>query len=152
MIKTIAVPLFGAEGDDATLAAAVALAERCRAHIEAVHVTADPRASIAIAAPGMTASMIDQMVADAQREVDKRSAAARKTFASVAGALPTVEKPPGPNGASTAWREVEGQPSAWVEKGTGGCSTSSCCRTRRRRSISRPPSASRRRCSAPAGR
>lgn len=108
MIKTILVPVAGLEDDRSRLLAALAVARRFDAHLDALHVRPDPAqlvAAAASAAYGVTelvAALIDQFEKDAQARLE----AAQETFAAfVKGENLALRdrRVAGSSGASAAW-------------------------------------------------
>ena len=61
-IKIILAPMSGAESTEATLASALHVGRHLGAHVEAFHVSLDPRDSVAYMAEGMTSNMIQDIM------------------------------------------------------------------------------------------
>jgi nucleotide-binding universal stress UspA family protein len=118
MLRTILVVGAGDDGDPATFAAALAVARPFAAHLDVLHVRADPiDAGVALAtgagSGAMTAGLIDQLEADAlERETRARNGFAqfcRETGLEVRGA-PGGE----PDMPSAEWHVEAGQEARWV--------------------------------------
>ena len=67
-IRTILVPLSGGAATDGAIETACRLAHRFGAHIEALHVRADPRETLAPLGAEITASVADEMIRLAAQE------------------------------------------------------------------------------------
>jgi len=109
-LKTILVPLLGAESDLTALETAVAVARRFDAHIEALFVAADPRDSVLVLGDGMSTLMLDEIMQAAEATRQSRLQAARRSFEAAAVGIPEAGVP----GASTAgatirWRDTMGR-------------------------------------------
>jgi nucleotide-binding universal stress UspA family protein len=96
-IKTIVVPLSGLPGRGKWVDNLAKLARSLDAHIEAVHVSMDPRDSVAYVGEGMTSAMIGDVMAVAERESDERKTLAQKVFSEVCeqNQIPILETPAG---------------------------------------------------------
>jgi len=77
-IKTILAPAI--EGDEAALDVAFTLAKAHQAHVEVLHVSADPKESIAYLGEGMTGAMVEQVLASVERDNAARAAKAKVAF------------------------------------------------------------------------
>ncbi len=110
VIKVILTPLFGNESDTTVLATAQALAERSAAHIDAIHVRADPRNMIPYIGEGMSGALVEEIVSNAENQATERAKKVRKTFddwradAGVPLANTTGDGP------SCSWTEAVGRP------------------------------------------
>lgn len=80
MIRTILLPLSGQESDAALLGAAFAFARRQGAHLKVFHSSPDPKDMMAFVGEGMTAPMIDQVLAAAEKDAAARSERVRALF------------------------------------------------------------------------
>ena len=78
--KTILVPMSGLAATPAPLDAALTVGNRLGAHIEALHVSIDPRDSVAYVGEGMTSAMIEDVMASAEQEANERLKRARQRF------------------------------------------------------------------------
>lgn len=79
-IRIIMVPLSGQEGAAASLEAAFLVGRMFDAHVEALHVTLDPRDSVAYMAEGMTSNMIQDIMNTVESEGRQRLDRARAQF------------------------------------------------------------------------
>jgi len=77
-IKTILAPAL--EGGESALEAAFGFAKSHQAHVEVLHVSADPKESIAYLGEGMTGAMVEQVLASVERDNAAREAKARAAF------------------------------------------------------------------------
>jgi nucleotide-binding universal stress UspA family protein len=118
MIRTILVAATGDPTDAATLAAALAVARPFGAHLDVLHVRADPiNAGVALAtgagSGALTAGLIEQLEADvAARE--NRAKDNFEQFCRSAG-LAVTETPAGASDAPSAeWRVETGQEPNWL--------------------------------------
>lgn len=82
-IKTILVPMSGLASSPAPFEAALTVAGRLGAHVEALHVAIDPRDSVAYVGEGMTSAMIEDVMASAEKEAEERRDRARTRFAEI---------------------------------------------------------------------
>ncbi|MEX1204927.1 MAG: universal stress protein [Dongiaceae bacterium] len=98
-IKTILVLADGGPGGDATLATAITVARGFAAHLDVLHVRADPETMVPIVGEGMSGAMVEQVMEAMARAVEARAAAARTAY----------ERLCAPSGLSLAWREVTGR-------------------------------------------
>ena len=80
MIKKLLVPVGGMSERSPALDAALDLAARFGAHVECLHVTLDPRDSVAYLGDGMTGTMIARVMAAAEKEANERTDRARQVF------------------------------------------------------------------------
>jgi len=95
------------------LDAALHLAKRFGAHVDALHAALDPRDSVAYLGDGMTGTMISQVMAAAEKESEERAAKARTVFVETCQELSVTisDDPPAGDttGAATAsFRSVAG--------------------------------------------
>ncbi|HEV2334941.1 MAG TPA: universal stress protein [Stellaceae bacterium] len=119
MIKTILVAATGSESDNATFAAALAIARPFAAHLDMLHVKLDPVAiavvmATDVGAGAMTAGLIEQM----EQEADEREQKARAIFTRFCTAAGLAEmSAPGPAGAaspSAQWHVETGEEPRWM--------------------------------------
>lgn len=99
MIKTILVLNDGGAAREATLSAGLALARAFAAHLEVLHVRADPETMVPVVGEAMTGAMVEQMMEAMARTVEARAGRARASFDALCQ----------PSGLSVAWREVTGR-------------------------------------------
>jgi len=113
-ICTILVPLSGGAATDGAIETACRLAQRFGAHLEALHVGADPRDSLPLLGPDISASVSTELIAMAMRESEARLAKAKASFDAAIRrhALPLATKPPGmgqlAGSPSAEWRSEIG--------------------------------------------
>lgn len=111
-IRKILCLLDGGEGSEAVLRTALALGETQEAYVEALHVSIDPQHAVPLAADGMTATMIEDIIETVRQESEKRAEAAAEVYArrvSNAG-LPTIEAGSEvPEGFAVAYRTLQGR-------------------------------------------
>lgn len=79
-IKIILAPMSGAESTEATLATALRVGKHLNAHVEAYHVSLDPRDSVAYMAEGMTSNMIQDIMSAVEKEGEERRERAHEQF------------------------------------------------------------------------
>ena len=115
-IKVVLTPLYGGSTDATALAAALSVARRFSAHIDVMHVRADPRTMIPYIGEGMSGALIEEMVSSAEQQADERAARVRKLFDDWRAQedLPLADKPG--KGPSCAWTEAVGRPDATVAR------------------------------------
>ena len=115
-IKTLLVPIAGRDEDALALDAALTIARRFGAHIEVLHVAADPRDAVPFLGEGASGALIEQLMAAASRESGARSEKARQTFDTWRGAanIPLVEQPGGSTQASVSYRQETGPEDEWI--------------------------------------
>lgn len=115
-IKVILTPLFGNESDATALATAQALAERTGAHIDAIHVRADPRTMIPYIGEGMSGALIEQIVANAETRARERARKVRKTFDTWRAEAGIALVETGGEGPSCGWTETTGRPDTIIAR------------------------------------
>lgn len=98
-IKSILALADGGPGNDAVLETAVLAGRRFGAHIDVLHVRADPEAMVPIVGEGMSGAMVEQMMDAMAKSADERARRARAGFNAHCAA----------SGLSVAWREVTGR-------------------------------------------
>lgn len=110
-IRTILVCVSSAESGESALATAHHVARRFDAHIEALHVRADPRGLVPYTGEGMDGSMIEEIMEVTEREGGDRAAKTRQMFDGFCsrGGLTIAEVPGGESGATISWREETGR-------------------------------------------
>jgi len=79
-IKIILAPMSGAESTEATLSTALQVGRHLGAHVEAYHVSLDPRDSVAYMAEGMTSNMIQDIMSAVEKEGEERRERAHEQF------------------------------------------------------------------------
>lgn len=110
-IKTILVCVSSAEASRSALQTACLLAQRFDAHIEALHVRADPRSLVPYTGEGMDGSMIEEIMEVTEREGGRRAESARQMFDEFCRerSLTVADTPSGAAGATISWREEVGR-------------------------------------------
>lgn len=84
-IKSILCVVDGGEDSEAVLTTALATGKRLDAYVEVLHVALDPKYAVPLAADGMTATMIEEVVETVEREGEKRAQRAREVVEQVTG-------------------------------------------------------------------
>lgn len=110
-IKTILVCVSSAEASRSALQTACLLAQRFDAHIEALHVRADPRSLVPYTGEGMDGSMIEEIMEVTEREGGRRAESARQMFDEFCRerSLTVADTPSGAAGPTISWREEVGR-------------------------------------------
>lgn len=117
-IKTILVPLNDPEASASPLAAALAVAGLFGAHVEALHVRADPRDAIVdYVGETMSGQLIEAVMEATETNAAELAANTRKMFddACARDNIAIAEAAPGPGMVSASWREETGFEDRWVE-------------------------------------
>jgi nucleotide-binding universal stress UspA family protein len=83
-IRSIMVPLRGAEDGESGLAMALDLGRRLEARVTVLHPAIDPRASMPYLGEGMTGAMVDDLMAAMEEEASEREGHAREVFEAIA--------------------------------------------------------------------
>ncbi|MDH5557607.1 MAG: universal stress protein [Alphaproteobacteria bacterium] len=115
-IKVILTPLFGVSSDGAALATAQAVAQKFSAHIDVMHIRADPRTMIPYIGEGMSGALIEEMIASAEQQADERAKRVRQSFddwRAKSGLAMGVSAADGPN---CAWIEDTGRPDVCIAR------------------------------------
>ncbi len=110
-VKTILVPLAGTDSDTVALNAALLVARRFNAHLEALFVKLDPRDAVPMLGEGMSGAMVEEIMRAAEGEANVHLAAARRHFDAVvqAGGVERRDMPTGAPGPSARWRDLVGR-------------------------------------------
>lgn len=110
-IKTILVPLCGADSDPTALSAALTVARAFEAHVDALFVKLDPRDAVPMLGEGMSGAMVDEIMRAAERESDGQLTEARRHFEEIVrrDQVDLREGPTTLGGVSARWREVVGR-------------------------------------------
>ncbi len=87
VIRLIITPLNGIVGATAALETALLVGKHLDAHVEAFHVSLDPRDSVAYMAEGMTSNMIQDVMTAVENEGSERIARARQQFQAASAAV-----------------------------------------------------------------
>lgn len=115
-IKVILTPLFGAPSDEAALATALVVARKFSAHIDAMHIRADPRTMIPYIGEGMSGALIEEMIASAEQQADERAKRVRQTFDGWCAKSGIAMGESAAEGPNCAWIEDTGRPDACVAR------------------------------------
>ncbi len=115
-IKVVLTPLHGGDTDSAALAAALSVARQFSAHVDVMHVRADPRTMIPYIGEGMSGVLVEEMMASAEQQATERAARARKLFDDwrAQEGLPLAEQPG--DGPGCAWVELVGRADVMVAR------------------------------------
>jgi len=111
-IKTILACVSSGDAGRNVLEAAWRVGSRFDAHIEALHVRADPRGLVPYTGEGMDGSMIEEIMEVTEREGGERSLAAKQAFDSFCQektGLTVTDSPSGATGTTISWREENGR-------------------------------------------
>jgi nucleotide-binding universal stress UspA family protein len=114
IVRVILVPLVGDADDEVGLAAAYAIAGRCRAHIDAMFMRPDPVEAIISLEGEATPELIDNVSRASTATWDARSRLARQAFdaAHAAARATLADQPTGTDGVTAEWRDLIGSPEA----------------------------------------
>ncbi len=116
-LQKLLVPVSQPEVVRPRLSVAAAIARAFRAHIDVLHVRADPQEAVPLLGEGVSGAMIEDLMAMTEREGRHRAEAVRAAFDAARAALdlPLVDRArPAPAGAGGAGAE---RPSiAWTER------------------------------------
>ncbi len=111
-IRSILVPLDGASDNQVILENALELARTFDAHVDVLHVRADPRDAVPMLGEGLSGDMVEELVESADRETATRAQELRALFNDICErrGVPLVTEPGGGEDAVTAtWREQIGR-------------------------------------------
>lgn len=118
MIKSILVPATGGDADVATYPQAFAVARAFAAHVDALHVAADPlEVAVNLSADGGGASgmLLERMIDDMKAEIDQRERDAHRIFVEACrGEGIKIESAKDVGGASAQWHVEVGQEARWI--------------------------------------
>jgi nucleotide-binding universal stress UspA family protein len=98
-IKAILALADGGSGTETTLRTALLVARNFSAHLEVLHVRADPETMVPIVGEGMSGAMVEQVMDAMVKSVETRAKSARELYQRTCGSA----------GAAVAWREVTGR-------------------------------------------
>jgi nucleotide-binding universal stress UspA family protein len=106
-MKVILARVTGDPGDAPVLDAAYAVAHKLKSHIKVMHMAPDPRASIPLMGESASASLIQDLYDQAERELAAAKERARDRFADwrQRHEIPLATVPGRHNDASVAWTE-----------------------------------------------
>lgn len=110
-IKTILVPLDGSDVSRDALKTAIAMARDCEAHLNVVHVRANPKDAVPLLGEGMSGAVIEDIIAAAEKEAVERARRAREIFDEVCSSqgIAWVDGPPAAGGPTATWIEETGR-------------------------------------------
>ncbi|GAB6054426.1 universal stress protein [Magnetospira thiophila] len=110
-LRTILVPVDGSKAARAALELAFLVGRGFMAHVDVVHVRADPKNALPMLGEGMSGAMIEEMMDLAEKESAGIAAAARAMFEDLTTdqGVTVVDAPPGPIDVSASWREMVGR-------------------------------------------
>lgn len=110
-IKTILACVSSAEASATTLEVAYRIARQQDAHIEAIHVRADPRGLVPYTGEGMDGSMIEEIMEVTEKEGGERAEKARSMFDTFCRdrGIAVADRPNGATGPTICWREETGR-------------------------------------------
>jgi len=110
-IKSILVPIDGSDAAKPTLETAFTVAGGLGAHVDVLHVRADPKAVVPLLGEGMSGAMIEDMIRHTEKESATRADAARAMFDERCGrdSIPLVSKPAAAEAISANWIEETGR-------------------------------------------
>lgn len=115
-IKVILAPLFGVPSDTAALATALAVARKFSAHIDVMHIRADPRTMIPYIGEGMSGALIEEMIASAEQQADERAKRVHATFDDWQAKSGLATGDSATDGPNCAWIEDTGRPDLCVAR------------------------------------
>lgn len=115
-LKVVLAPLFGVPSDDSALATSLAVVRKFAAHVDIMHVRADPRTMIPYIGEGMSGALIEEMIASAEQQANERANRVRTAFDDwrARAGLPLAET--AAEGPSCNWVETVGRPDASVAR------------------------------------
>ena len=109
-IAKILVAASGAEEGRGAIETALLLGMRFKAHVEAINVRRNPRDAVAFMTEGMTGAVIEEIIATAERDIDRRADSAAADLDAIAKRLGMeIGRRPARGQASVAFRQDEGR-------------------------------------------
>ena len=118
-LKTVLAPVLGNDADTAILNAARAIAEPHGAHIFVAHIHREPRdVLIPQVGMGMSASMIEGLIEQAENTANEAQAASLSAFDRwrEANDLPVVQQPAATKGVTVSFETLVGEPATIVAR------------------------------------
>jgi nucleotide-binding universal stress UspA family protein len=115
-IKVILTPLFGVPSDEAALATALVVAQKFSAHLDIMHIRADPRTMIPYIGEGMSGALIEEMIASAEQQAEERAQKVRQTFDDWCAKNGLSIGDSAAFGPNCSWLENTGRPDACVAR------------------------------------
>ena len=117
-IKSILVPLSDATGIGGTLATALTLAKTFNAHVDVLHLRADPTESISdFVGETVSPSLVEEVMEAAEKRASQVAAKVNKAFddATAKARVDISDKPAAKGSASAAYSEETGLNDYWIE-------------------------------------
>lgn len=110
-IASVLCLVDGGDGSEGSLASALEVGRSMNAYVEVLHVELDPENAVPLAADGMTASMIEEIVDSVEQESKRRAEAARDVYQKLVldADLKAVEPGTVSGGFAVAWRSERGR-------------------------------------------
>lgn len=110
-IKIILVPLDGSDLSRNALHTGIAMARSCGAHLDVVHVRANPKDAVPLLGEGMSGAVIEDIITAAEKEAVERARKAREIFDELCAAenVEWVDGPPAVGGLTATWIEETGR-------------------------------------------
>ncbi|NQV44463.1 MAG: universal stress protein [Rhodospirillales bacterium] len=110
-IKTILVPLDGSDSSRTALHTGIAMARDCEAHLNVVHVRANPKDAVPLLGEGMSGAVIEDIIAAAEKEAVERARKSREIFDEVCSSqgIAWVDGPSATGGPTATWIEETGR-------------------------------------------
>jgi nucleotide-binding universal stress UspA family protein len=110
-IKTILACISSEESGQTVLSAAGQLAKKHDAHIEVLHVRADPRGLVPYTGEGMDGSMIEEIMEVTEKEGGERAVRVKAMFDAFcqSSGIAIADTPGTVSGATICWREENGR-------------------------------------------
>jgi|APTNR8051073442_1049403.scaffolds.fasta_scaffold08401_6 nucleotide-binding universal stress UspA family protein len=109
-VRSVLVPVHGADSDSATLGTAFGLARDLGCHVNALHVRVDPTDAIPMLGEGMSGTLVQDLVDVTTRETSVRARRAKDFFdAAVESAGLNLAETPSAAGASAWYTEIAGR-------------------------------------------
>ena len=109
-IRTILVPLAGSDDVKPVMELGLTVGRDLGAHVDVLHVRADPKDTIPLLGEGMSVSMIEDMIQIAETEGGERASEGHKVFDQLISELSlNVSDDPSSSGASASWSQEIGR-------------------------------------------
>ena len=104
-IRTILVPIDGANTSHSTLETAYMVGRDLDAHLDVFHIAADPKDAVPLLGEGMSGAMIEEMIDLAEKDAHTRSDRAHKLFEEFRArhSVDVVDTPRATDKISTKW-------------------------------------------------
>ena len=117
-IRTILVPLSDASGEAGTLGTAFAVAKTFNAHVDALHLRADPTESISdFGGEFVSPTLVEEVTAAAQDRTQRVATRVRKVFdeSTAKAGIEIVKGPSAPGKPTASYEEETGLNDYWIE-------------------------------------